>query len=110
MTDPRAPEKVGTHVRVAASSVCHLLAGLSPMESEQGAGGHAVEYFLGIPVTAEGMARARRQLDAARDRHDPQVRAEFLTSIGIDPNRPRPPTVPLPPPRRLRWAYEAPRH
>jgi hypothetical protein len=70
------------------SSMCPLLAALNAMGPGEGTDGQAVEHFLGIPVTAEGKARARRQLDAARDRHNPQARAEFLSRIGMDPNRP----------------------
>lgn len=44
-----------------------------------------ITYFLGIPVTAAGKARARRQLDEARARMTPERVNEMRARIGLPP-------------------------
>jgi hypothetical protein len=43
--------------------------------------------FLGIPVTAEGKARARQNLDDADRRRDPQRRAKLRALLHLAPAR-----------------------
>jgi hypothetical protein len=51
-------------------------------------GEKVVELVAGfIPVSAEGKARARKKLDAARARFDPEARARLKAELGL---RPRP--------------------
>lgn len=48
--------------------------------------GQVVEMVSGfIPVTAEGKARARKKLNAARDAVDPVKRAELRARLGLGP-------------------------
>ena len=48
-------------------------------------GERVVDVFLGIPVTAEGKARARAQLDAARARLTPERLNEIRAQVGMPP-------------------------
>jgi hypothetical protein len=45
-----------------------------------------IEYVAGfIPVTAAGKARARRKLDEAAARFDPQAREDLRARLGLPP-------------------------
>jgi hypothetical protein len=41
--------------------------------------------FLGIPVTPEGKARARRQLAEAAEKRTPEALAQMRAKIGLPP-------------------------